>query len=75
MADMYMDGKLEERKTLTDVFLEYRHYYLEKELSNISDKPEEEDMEEVESDDEFITVNLSNKYSKNDIDEEFKEDE
>lgn len=73
----FKDENLEERKSIIDVFMEYRHYKLE----DIEDKNQEQeniDREEVNSDedDEYLTINLNNSSIITTIDEELnKEDD
>ena len=73
--NIFEKNNFEERKSLLDVFLEYRHFKLEDVLKKINNIPDEEEQQDKkDEDDDFIKVNLTNSTQKNDIDEEFKEE-
>lgn len=72
--EMFDKNNFEERKSLEEVFLEYRHYKLEDVLKKIDNIPDEEESEVVEDDDDFIKVNLKKNNDRINIEEEFEED-
>ena len=69
-----MNNDLEERKSLKDVFYDYRHYLLEDYLNITNTKSESKDMEEVETEEDCIMVDLSNKINSN-IEQELQEED
>lgn len=75
MADIFKEMKNEERKSILDIFMEYRHYKLEEYLSQIAPMADDVNMEEVDEDDDCLTIDLSNSNSKRSIEKELTQEE
>lgn len=75
MADIFKEMKDEERKSILDIFMEYRHYKLEEYLSQIAPMADDVNMEEVDEDDDCLTIDLSNSNSRRSIEKELTQEE
>lgn len=74
MADIFKSEDLKERKSLVEIFMEYRHYRLEEsEVKKIQEDTEKKEKKKQEDsyDDTCFTINLKNSAMTN-VEDELK---